>query len=77
MFIGPVPHSRGLRIAVPLVAVEGVALVLYGVFILVQSLRLGITGPAVEVLLYHHAPLPFCTSGGILGIERSGSSAFL
>ena len=27
-------------------AVEGVALVLYGVFILVQSLRLGITGPA-------------------------------
>jgi len=46
VFIGPVPRSRGLRIAAPLVAAEGVALVLYGVYILVQSLRLGITGPA-------------------------------
>ena len=46
MFLGPPPRSLGLRIAAPLVAVEGAVLTVYGVYLLVEALRQGVTGPA-------------------------------
>lgn len=44
--IGPAPSSRGLRVAAPLVALEGLFLCGYAVYLLVQVARFGITGPA-------------------------------
>ncbi len=44
-FLGKAPSSRGLRISAPLVAAEGLALSIYGIYLIVQVIRLGITGP--------------------------------
>ncbi len=44
-FLGKTPSSRGLRISAPLVAAEGLALSIYGIYLIVQVIRLGITGP--------------------------------
>ena len=44
-FLGGTPRSWGLRVSAPLVAAEGLALVIYGIYLIVQVIRLGITGP--------------------------------
>jgi hypothetical protein len=45
VFLGPAPTSRGLRISAPLVGLEGLVLTGYGLLILVQALRFGLSGP--------------------------------
>lgn len=61
MEIGPAPRSIGLRIAAGVAFVEGVVLTGYAVYVLIQVLRLGITGPdpvsnptsvALEIVLF-------------------------
>lgn len=46
MNLGPAPRSLGLRVAAPLVALEGAALIGYAIYLVVQVARFGITGPA-------------------------------
>jgi hypothetical protein len=46
VLIGPAPRSLGLRVSAPLVGLEALALTGYGVYLLVQVARFGITGPA-------------------------------
>lgn len=43
--LGPAPTSWGLRVSAPLVAAEGLALLVYGIYLIVQVARFGITGP--------------------------------
>lgn len=43
--LGHAPTSWGLRVSAPLVAAEGLALLIYGLYLIVQVARFGITGP--------------------------------
>lgn len=59
--IPPAPEPRGLRIAAPLLALEGLVAIVYGGYLGIMAVRIGPTGPSevsntpgliIEVLLY-------------------------
>jgi len=57
----PAPDARGLRIAGPLLALEGFVALAYGAYLAVMGIRIGVTGPSAvsnvpglitEIVLY-------------------------